>query len=165
LALSRLIVAFLIRVFFIAPKSAYFTNCMTMGDLMETLYDTKSKIISGILGFLTAISLAGMELSLLGVIGEKILNIPAQWTIVLGGILLAGYAAYGGVKPITVTDVFQFLVFIIGLPAMAYFILDKAGGIRTVFTNIPADRLMVTSHEKFPFFLNLFLLWSIFQQV
>ena len=68
-----------------------------MGDLMENLYSRTGKVIAGILGFLTSISVAGLELVVLGMIGEKILNFPAQWTISIGGIILAMYSAHGGI--------------------------------------------------------------------
>ena len=162
LALFGLPIGFLIFAFFIAPKAAYFTQCMTMGDILETCYDTKSKVIGGILGFLTTISIAGMELVLLGVIGEKILNFPGTWTIIIGGLVLAMYSAHGGIKSVTITDVFQFVVFVIGLPALGYFILNKAGGIQNVFNALPDSHFKIYSHDNFKLYLTLFLLWSIF---
>ena len=80
--------------------------------------------------------------------------------IIAGGIILAIYSSHGGIKSVTITDVFQFLVFIIGLPALAYFILNKAGGIQTVFTNIPNTHVQITSHTEFPLYCTLFIFYS-----
>lgn len=160
LALLGLIILYLTQALFIVPKVAYFKDCLTMGDLMETLYGRSSKIIAGILGTLTAISLAGMELILLGFISENLIGIKAEWTIVFGGLLLAAYASYGGIKSVTATDVFQFLVMIIVLPLIAYIVLNKAGGIKQVFTHVPADRFEVFSNPNFSLYLTMFLMWS-----
>jgi len=160
-ALLGLFVSYLFIAVFIAPKAADFDNCITMGDLMGTLYDKKSKVIAGTLGTLTAVSLAGMELILLGVISETLLGIKAEWAIVIGGLLLAAYSAYGGIKSVTSTDVFQFLVLIIVIPFIAYIVTNKAGGLKEVFIQAPREKLAIFNHEKFSFYLVLFLMWTI----
>ena len=155
-------ISYIITAFFIAPKIIRFSNCLTMGDLMKELYGPLSGIIAGILGFLTTISIAGMDLIGISIICETLLGIKASWVIIIIALLLAIYSARGGIRSVTATDIFQFLVFIIGLPTIAYFILNKAGGIQAVFTNISIDQLQIISHENFSFYLILFLLWSIF---
>jgi SSS family solute:Na+ symporter len=162
LALAGLIISFLVTGFFITPRIIKFDNCFTMGDLMEKFYDKKSKIIAGILGTLTAISLAGMELVLLGFMGENLLNIKAEWTITIGGLLLAAYSAHGGIKSVTATDIFQFFIFIVVFPAVVFIMLNKAGGFQEVFTHVPKDMFRVFDHPNFAFYLTMFLMWSIF---
>jgi len=103
LAISSCILAL-----FIAPKMAPFSKSLTMGDVMGTLYGTNSKIITGILGFLTTICIAGMELIVLGLLCESLLGLDYRWGVGLGGLILAIYSAHGGIKAVTVTDVFQF---------------------------------------------------------
>ena len=159
---SGVVIAFLIRAFLIAPKVMHFSNCLTMGDIMKSCYGSYSGIIAGILGFLTAISIAGMDLLGMSIVSEYLLGISPAWTIVVGGLLLALYSAHGGIKSVTATDVFQFLVLIVVFPTIAYIVLGKAGGIQEVFTHIPTDRLKITTHENFSLYLTLFLMWSIF---
>ena len=161
LALAGLIISFLVTGFFIAPRIIRFEDCFTMGDLMEKLYDKKSKIIAGILGTLTAVSLAGMELVLLGFMGESLLNIKSEWTIIVGGILLAIYSAHGGIKSVTATDIFQFFIFVVVFPVVVFITLNKAGGFQQVFTSVPKDMFKVLDHPNFTFYLTMFLMWSL----
>ncbi len=157
-----LIVNFSIMAFLVAPNMVHFRQCMTMGDIMKSLYGTYSAIITSLLGFLIIICLIGMELVMLGVISESILGIQASWGTIIGGFILATYSVRGGIKAVAVTDVFQFLVFVVGIPLLTYIVVDHAGGIQAIFTQVPAARLQVIGHEKFSYYLVLFIIWSFF---
>ncbi|NEJ83338.1 hypothetical protein GR268_43490, partial [Rhizobium leguminosarum] len=146
---------------FIVPHIKHFANCLTMGDVMGSLYGKYSQILTGILGTLYSFCMIGMELFMLGIVCQSLLGIPASWGIIIGGLLLAIYSAHGGIKAITTTDVFQFLILFIVIPLIASIALNKVGGIKEVFLQVPADRFKVFTHEKFSFYLTLFLIWSV----
>jgi SSS family solute:Na+ symporter len=156
------VIDYLLTAWLIAPKIGHFAHCLTMGDLMKALYGPRSGVIAGILGFLTAISIAGMDLLGMSIVCESLLGIKASWCIVVGVFLLAIYSAYGGIKSVTATDVFQFLILMVVFPTMACIFLNKTGGIQAIFSQVPADKLKVFLHENFSLYLTLFLLWSIF---
>ena len=162
IALLGLSIAFVIQGLFIIPKLAYFNKCLTMGDVMETLYGRNSKIVTGILGFFTTICVVGMELAVLGIVCESILGINYRWGIGVGGILLAAYSAYGGIKSVTATDMLQFLILVLILPIITGVALKHAGGIESVFTNVPLEKFQITSHPNFSYYLVLFLSFSLF---
>jgi Na+/proline symporter len=155
-----LIINFSIMAFVVAPCMVHFRECMTLGDIMRSIYGTYSGILVGILGFCIIVCLIGMELFILGIISETVLGIKASWGIIFGGVVFSVYAAHGGIKSVTATDIFQFIVLIVGIPLIAYIAADAAGGIQNILTNVPADRLQVFGHEKFSYYLVLFILWS-----
>eukprot|EP01132_Coremiostelium_polycephalum_P002991 gene2991-3734_t len=158
-SLSALVISYITIALFIAPKIVYFQQCLTIGDLMESLYDKKSKVIIGVFGTLTTISLIGMELILLGFISETLLGIQASWAIVIGGLLLAMYTAYGGSRSVTATDVFQLIIFVVIFPAVVWIALNKAGGYTQVVTQLPAGKLKIMGHPDFARYLILFITW------
>ena len=153
----------MIQALFIAPNITYFSSSITMGDVMETMYGTSSKLITGVLGFFTAICVAGMELIVLGLLCELLLGIDYRWGVGVGGFLLAIYSAYGGIKSVTVTDVFQFLVLLIVLPMITVLVLRQAGGIKAVLTQVPAEKFRIMSHPNFYYYLTLLLSKVVFQ--
>ena len=65
-------------------------------------------------------------------------------------------------KSVTLTDVFQFIVFIIVIPVIANVALSKAGEINELLRQLPADKLTVYKHEQFPRYLAVFLFWGLF---
>ena len=160
-ALSGLIITFIIRGLFIAPKVAAFDNCITMGDLMAHFYGAYSKLIAGILGLLNSICFVSMEIIVLGIVFESLLGIKASWGVVIGGVTLALYSAHGGIKSVTITDVLQFLVLIVIIPITATIAVGHAGGIKALFTQVPAAKFEILHHKSFSYYLTLFLMWSI----
>ncbi len=160
-ALLALVLTFLSIALFIAPHAAKFTDCLTMGDLVGHFYGPTSKLIAGCLGLLTTFCIATMELSILGEVGVSLLGWPREWTIVLGGLGLALYAMHGGIKSVTATDVFQFLVLLIGIPVLAVIVLEKAGGMHTVIAQVPPAKLQIVHHPEFTPYLAMALIWLI----
>ena len=79
---------------------------------MRTLYKGPSQIITGVLAALTAICIAGMEVTVLGLLAETLLGINFSWGVVVGGGLLVLYTVRGGIKSVTYTDMFQFIILI-----------------------------------------------------
>lgn len=154
--------AFLIQGIFIAPKMARFSQCMTMGDVMGTLYNDNVKIFVGILGFITCICCAGAELVILGIVFESFLGISYHWGVFMGGMILTIYVIQGGIKSVTMTDVFQFLTLLVLLPVLTATALKHAGGISAVFTSVSTEKLQIWQHEKFSYYLVLFLSFGVF---
>jgi Na+/proline symporter len=158
-ALLALVLTFLFRAIFIAPQAAKFTQCITMGDLVGTFYGPTSKIIAGCLGVFTTFCIATMELSMLGEVGHSLFGWPRVWTIILGGVGSALYAAHGGIKSVTATDVFQFLVLLIGIPVLAVLALEEAGGMHQVIMQVPPKKLQILNHPEFARYLAMALIW------
>ncbi len=162
IALLGVSLSHLSRSFWIAPI-AKFDTCLTMGDLVKTFYGPLSGIIAGILGCLTVTCLAGMELLGMGLFCEHLLGIKAMWVVIIGGILVATYSSYGGIKSVTMTDIFQFIILIVVVPFIASMAIHKVGGLKELFLRAPQEKFIVIGHEKFPYYLTLFIMWSIFQ--
>ena len=156
-------IALLLQAIFFAPKFTKFPDCLTMGDVMGKLYGANSKIITGILGLLTTICVAGMELIALGLLCESLLGLDYRWGVGVGGLILAMYSAHGGIKSVTVTDVFQFLVLLVVLPIIAVWALDYAGGIQAIFDQVPTTKLQVINHPKASYYLGMLILLDILQ--
>ena len=147
---------------FIVPKMLRFYRCITLGDMMHELYGLQGGIITGIIGGVYTIALVGVQVLALGAICQSLLGWRTEWSIGLGGAILILYASWGGVKSVTITDVFQFIVFVIIIPIIANLAISKAGGIQAILSQIPTGKLTVCKHEQFPRYLSTFLAWNLF---
>ncbi|MFN7094310.1 MAG: sodium:solute symporter family transporter, partial [Burkholderiales bacterium] len=112
---------------------------------------------------MTALSIAGMELTVLGILCETLLGINYHWGVALGGLILVIYTAHGGIKSVTYTDLFQFLILIIVIPIFTVVALKHAGGIKQVFTQIPITQFQLFNHPKITHYLAIFISLSVFQ--
>jgi Na+/proline symporter len=146
---------------FIAPKIVQFGNCLTIGDVMGISYGKLSQLLAGVLGVLYASAMVSMQLLGLGIIFKSFLQVDASLGIIIGGLILTIYSAYGGIKSVTVTDVFQFIILIIVFPLIANIMLKHAGGLKHVFMQLPPAKVEIFSHKNFSYYLTLFLVWSI----
>jgi Na+/proline symporter len=99
-----------------------------------------------------------MELIVLGLLCESLLDLDYRWGVGLGGFILSLYSAHGGIKAVTATDVFQFLVLLIVLPIIAVWALDHAGGIQAVFDQVPVTKMQITNHPNALYYLVMLLL-------
>ncbi len=156
-----LILLYVLLGLFIVPKAANFGHCITMGDLMEHFYDKYGKIIAGILGLLTSLCIASMEMIVLGIIFESLLGIKASWGVAIGGLVLTIYSAHGGIKAVTTTDVLQFAILIVVIPITATMAVGHVGGIQELFTKVPTVKFEIFNHERFSYYATLFLMWTI----
>jgi Na+/proline symporter len=53
-------ISILVQALVFAPRFTQFNNCITMGDVMGELYKGPSQVMTGVLGFFTALCIAGM---------------------------------------------------------------------------------------------------------
>lgn len=154
--------SYLVQALWIAPQLAHYPACMTMGDVMGTLYGRWAQVFVGTTNFITAICCAGAEVLMLGVVTQSLLGIDARLGIIVGGLLLTFYVVHGGIKAVTTTDVLQFLVLLVLLPVLAATALQQVGGIKTVLMHIPQKQLQIWDHPQFSYYLVLFLIFGVF---
>jgi Na+/proline symporter len=154
--------SYLVQALWIAPKMRHFSSCLTMGDVMCTLYGRPTQVVVGTFSFIIAICCAGAEIVMLGVVSESLLGIDARWGIIAGSLLLIFYVVHGGMGAVTTTDVVQFLVLLVLLPVLAATALQQAGGIKAVLTHIPHDQLRLWHHPRFSYYLVLFVCFGVF---
>ena len=145
----------------IAPNMKYFKGCLTMGDVAEKLYGKYSKVLTGILATLFALLATSMQFLALAIICQ-LLHISAGWSIGVGGILLALYTAHGGMKAVTLTDIFQFIVLFVGFMLLANVAVSAVGSPEVLFQKLPAEKLQIIGHEKFSYYLTFFIIVSVF---
>ncbi len=124
---------------FLAPCLVYFNRHFSMGDLMGTFYGRLAQMTVGLLGIISSLLIVSSQISVIGKIGEQILDLNPTISIVLIGVMVVCYSAWGGMRAVSYTDVLQmimaFFVFFLILKA----VLAKAGGIFAVFQTIQRD--------------------------
>ncbi len=156
-------IALLMQALVFAPRFAQFTDCITMGDVMRQLYGAPTQVITGVLSFSTALCIAGMELTVIGLLCEHLLSIDFRFGVGVGGMLLIAYTAHGGMRSVAFTDLFQGLMLFAILPVIAATALQKSGGLPSVFTQTPEVTFQLLGHPKAGYYFALFLSLSVFQ--
>ncbi len=149
----------------IAPRMVHFEGSLTMGDIMGVLCGKHGQVATGVLGFLSTICVVSGQILALAYVYEFLLGLKSQWAIGLGGLIAITYAALGGMKAVTITDVLQFVVLVIVVPMIAHVMTNEVGGIKTLLSRVPTEKLQMVDHPKLGYYTSLALFLCVFSPV
>ncbi len=143
---------------YIAPKMDNFPNVISAGDIMELGYGKAAKVITGFFSVFLCAGIVGAQVGAMGLIFKVFLGIEPIWGILIGCGIVIAYSTIGGMRAVVLTDVIQFCVLAIGLPAALIFGIVKLGGISAIREAVPAGHFSVPADTMtIGAFLSLFL--------
>lgn len=132
--------AVLVAQFFV-NRMELFSDCISVGDIMEKFYGRGARLAAGICGALYCAAAVGGQVSAIGFIVHYFLDIPYALGILIGCGTVILYSSFGGVKAVTATDVIQFAVLIIAIPMVCNVGLNIVGGYASLIEKIPPHLL------------------------
>ena len=143
---------------FIAPRMDNFPNVISAGDIMEQGYGKAAKVITGFLSIILCAGIVGAQVKAMGLIFNVFLDIKQIWGILIGCGIVIAYSTIGGMRAVVLTDLIQFCVLAIGIPAALVFGIVKAGGFSAIKAAVPAGHFSVPGETMtIAAFLSLFL--------
>jgi len=143
---------------FIAPRTGNFPGVISVGDLMDRGYGRIGRIVSGFFSVFLCAGIVGAQVGAMGIIFNVFLGIAPIWGIVIGCGIVITYSTVGGMRAVVLTDVVQFCVLAIGLPAALVFGLVKLGGVSAIKAAAPAGHFSIPAEGMtIGAFLSLFL--------
>lgn len=125
----------------IAPRMKKFGNVISVGDMMEQLYDQNARIITGIASVLLCAGIVGAQVSAIGYVFNIFLGIPLLYGSLIGCGIVLIYSGYGGIRAIVITDILQFSTLIIAIPVVLYLGIKEIGGIDNLIDIVPTSHI------------------------
>ncbi|HVF65085.1 MAG TPA: sodium:solute symporter family protein [Casimicrobiaceae bacterium] len=125
----------------------YRLNLLTIGDFYRVRYGKGVEILTSIAITLSYLGWTSAQMTALGLVIHVLSGGALDFTtsILAGGVIVLLYTIFGGMWSIAWTDVFQTVIVLIGLTAIAFLVGDMAGGAGNVISQARAD-------GKFDFF-------------
>ncbi len=112
---------------------------LTYPDLMESVYDSRTRIVSTITTILAFVSFAAGQLAAAGAILSTLLGWDYSMSLLLASAIIVVYTATGGFLAVTYTDWVQFALLFIGIVLVGIPIAIANGGTwATLTTELPA---------------------------
>ncbi len=143
---------------FIAPRMDNFPNVISAGDIMEQGYGKAAKVITGFLSIILCAGIVGAQVKAMGLIFNVFLDIKQIWGILIGCGIVIAYSTIGGMRAVVLTDLIQFCVLAIGIPAALVFGIVKAGGFSAIKAAVSAGHFSVPGETMtIAAFVSLFL--------
>ncbi|MDR0968312.1 MAG: sodium:solute symporter family protein [Holosporaceae bacterium] len=145
-----------------APKIVSdFSDKMSIGEIMGTLYGRTGQLICSIGSVMYHIGFTTVQVSSMGYICEALLGIPHIYGCIIGSFIVIAYSIAGGIRSVVFTDVLQFFVLLVGIPLIGSIALGCIGGFTGLTCRLPVHYYHVSNFpsDEFVYCMMLFLVY------
>jgi Na+/proline symporter len=111
-------------------RAFYRMDLLTIGDFYRKRYSRPVEVVTSLAITASYLGWTSAQLTALGLVISVLSAgaIDLGSGIVIGGLIVLGYTIWGGMWSVALTDLFQTVVILIGLTAVAFLVGDMAGG-------------------------------------
>jgi SSS family transporter len=123
----------------------YRMNLLTIGDFYKERYGKAVEVMTSVAIVLSYLGWTSAQLTALGLVIHVLTGgaVELSLAIMLGAAIVIVYTIFGGMWSVAFTDLFQTVVILIGLTAIAFLVGDMAGGPAKVIAQAAADGKLV----------------------
>jgi Na+/proline symporter/signal transduction histidine kinase len=93
------------------PRMTTFLGSFSIAQSIGEYYGKQARIIAAICSIIANVGAIGIQYKVFGGMVAYFLNLDSTITIIVSGTIVTLYSAFGGIRSVTFTDVFQFMVF------------------------------------------------------
>ncbi len=127
-------------------RAFYRMDLLTIGDFYHKRYNKTVEVVTSVAITISYLGWTAAQLTALGLTFSVLSGgaISLETGIYISAIIVLGYTIWGGMWSVALTDLFQSVVILIGLTAVAWLVGDMAGG---------AGKVVAAAHDagKFEF--------------
>ena len=111
-------------------RAFYRMDLLTIGDFYRKRYNKPVEVITSLAITASYLGWTSAQLTALGLVISVLSDgaIGLNAGIILGAVIVVGYTIWGGMWSVAMTDLFQSVVILVGLVAVAWLVGDMAGG-------------------------------------
>ncbi len=120
-------------------RKLYNMNLLTLGDYFKVRFGRRTEIVASTFMVPAYFGYTAGQLVALGLISNVVMGIPVWQGIVVSAVVVTLYTYVGGMWAISITDFIQSIIIVIGLIILAVIMLNKAGGLQVVMTQVPTE--------------------------
>ena len=107
---------------YVAPRLHGFKDAYSIGDVIGQKHGRWAHILSGLISFGLLIAFSTVMAMVGGTILSDFLGISQLWGVITMTSIVIVYSFFGGIKASIMTDTFQFVLFVLLIPALLIFI-------------------------------------------
>ncbi len=146
----------------VAPKFRE-ARVYTVAGYMDHRFGGGPRVVAMVLSLLFSVFVIAAQMAAIGhVIAAMFPNLAGnesliKWAVILGGVLVIIYSAAGGLKAVIITDVFQFLILMVGFVITAFLVLPEVSlSFDASLGKLPEKFFDPTRHKGWIYMLSLF---------
>ena len=127
IAASGEIFALLITGLLIGPKIKKFFGNLSVAETMGNLFGDRARLITAIACVIYSTGWLAVQVKVFSMIFSYFFLISSLYATIISSFIVIIYSAFGGIRSVTFTDVFQFIVFGVFIPLFAIFSWKSLG--------------------------------------
>ena len=131
----------------LAVRMGEFLNKISVAESMGDLYGPIVRIITAISGILGAIGSLAIQFQVIAKMLTLLLGFKGPGVTIAAASIVILYSAFGGIRSVIITDLFQFIAFVIFIPILALIVwnhLKNPGQFVSTLTTNPIFNLQKT---------------------
>jgi SSS family solute:Na+ symporter len=111
-------------------RAFYRMDLLTIGDFYRKRFSRQVEVITSVAITASYLGWTSAQMTALGLVFSVLSGgaLSLEQGIVLGAVIVLGYTIWGGMWSVAMTDLFQSVVILVGLAAVAWLVGDLAGG-------------------------------------
>jgi SSS family solute:Na+ symporter len=115
-------------------RAFYRMDLLTIGDFYRKRYSKPVEVVTSVAITASYLGWTSAQMTALGLVFSVLSGgaLSLEAGIYLGAVIVLGYTIWGGMWSVALTDLFQSVIILIGLAAVAWLVGDMAGGGRKV---------------------------------
>lgn len=119
----------------------YRMNLLTIGDFYKVRYGKSVEVLTSGAIVLSYLGWTSAQMTALGLVIHVLSGglVDLNTAILIGGAVVLVYTVFGGMWSVAFTDLFQTIIILVGLGAIAWLVGDLAGGAHKVVAQAAAD--------------------------
>jgi Na+/proline symporter len=124
----------------VTVRMGEFWHKLSIAEAMGGLYGTTVRIITAISGILWGIGALAIQFKVISKILTLLFDVEGTWVTIVASLIIIIYSAFGGIRAVTTTDIFQFFAFGIFIPLLGLIIwnnLKEPSQVVSTVTNNP----------------------------
>jgi SSS family solute:Na+ symporter len=115
-------------------RAFYRMDLLTIGDFYRKRYSKQVEVVTSVAITVSYLGWTSAQITALGLVFSVLSGgaISLETGIYIGAGIVLFYTIWGGMWSVALTDLFQSVVILVGLGAIAWLVADRAGGVATV---------------------------------
>ncbi len=128
--------------YILAPRMQEFLGKLSIAEVMGDLYGKHIRIITAICSIITSATFIAIQVKVFATVFNYFFGMGGIYATFISSMIVIMYSAFGGVRAVIFTDIFQFLTFGAFVPTLALLIWSMFGNFEVVANTL-------TTHPMF----------------
>jgi len=152
----------LMLVGFFYARQLYRLRVITVNDFFRMRYNRSIEVVTSIMNVMAYFWWIASQFVALALLFHTIMGVAVHWGIIIGASVVLIYTYIGGMWAVSITDLIQSLLIVMGLAYLLYVLLDRSGGLMPILNDTPKGFYRFLPKDGFYNWTDYFSKWLIF---